>query len=169
MVPLVCSKIMVFDVASAIDLAIMLLTILLINWFWSGLVGTTGAIGSLSCVDGNCVVSSLFVWDVVALIGRGGNTGGNIVTGKPKYKNRYIVMPYELDNLLTFEDFLLSITDLELLVPYSKKQVYNKDVTKRPLSILNDKRELQIQSQVDNYVQEFSNVKWFDIIKQTLT
>ena len=75
-------------------------------------------------------------------------------------------MPFELDNLLTFEDFLLSITDLELLAPYSKKQVYNKDVTKRPLSILNDKRELQIQSQVDNYVQEFSNAKWFDIIKQ---
>ena len=62
----------------------------------------------------------------------------NIV--KPNYKNRYIIMPYELDNLLTFEDFLLSVTDLELLAPYSKKQLYNKDVTKRPLSILNDKR-----------------------------
>ena len=75
-------------------------------------------------------------------------------------------MPYELDTLLTFEDFLLSITDLELLLPYSKKLLYNKDVTKRPLSILNDKRELMVQSQVDNYVQEFNNIKWFDIIKQ---
>ena len=48
---------------------------------------------------------------------------------KPNYKNRYIIMPYELDNMLPFEDFLLSITDLELLAPYSKKQVYNKDAT----------------------------------------
>ena len=93
--------------------------------------------------------------------------GSNNVV-KPNYKNRYIIMPYELDTLLTFEDFLLSITDLELLTPYSKKQMYNKDVTKRPLSILNDKRELMIQSQVDNYVQEFDNIKWFDIIKQLI-
>ena len=75
-------------------------------------------------------------------------------------------MPYEIDNMLPFEDFLLSITDLELLAPYSKKQVYNKDITKRPLSILNDKRELCVQAQVDTYTQEHSNIKWFDIIKQ---
>ena len=79
----------------------------------------------------------------------------NIV--KPNYKNRYIIMPYELDNLLRFEDFLLSITDLELLTPYSKKQVYNKDVTKRPLSILNDKRELHYSTSITTTSNQSNN------------
>ena len=33
----------------------------------------------LSCGVGNCIVSLLFVCEVVALIGRGGNTGATIL------------------------------------------------------------------------------------------